>query len=347
MNLQISSAYIPMRLVGPVKIVSAELDGEVNVPLATFEVPLWSSVRRGALISRLTSGISASVLKNCMTRSVLLEADDVKSVFSVQNALDSNFSELEKIALQTSSFVKLQDVSSKIVGNLIYLRFSFDVGDASGHNMSTKASSALLDWIIKKHPYLRYVSLSGNFCTDKKASSVNSILGRGKYVVAEILVPGEICCNKLHTTPQRIVDLNVKKNLIGSIISGSVCTANAHFANMLLAFYLSTGQDAANIVEGSQGVSHAEVRGDDLYFSVTLPNIIVGTVGNGKDLPFVQENLKMLGCLEKRDIGINARRLAIIAASTVLCGELSLLAALTNKDELMRSHLLLERGVKL
>ncbi len=113
---------------------------------------------------------------------------------------------------------------------------------------------------------------------------------------------------------------------------------------MLLAFYLATGQDAANIVEGSQGIVHAEVRGEDLYFSVTLPNIIVGTVGNGKQLDFVQNNLAMLGCMEARAPGANARRLAIIAAATVLCGELSLLAAQTNPGELMRSHIQLERS---
>ena len=35
---------------------------------------------------------------------------------------------------------------------------------------------------------------------------------------------------------------------------------------MLLAFYLATGQDAANIIEGSQGIVHAECADDDLYF---------------------------------------------------------------------------------
>jgi len=79
-------------------------------------------------------------------------------------------------------------------------------------------------------------------------------------------------------------------------------------------------------------------------FSVTLPNLIVGTVGNGKGLPFVEENLRGLGCLEPREPGANARRLAVICAAAVLCGELSLLAAQTNPGELMAAHLTLERG---
>ena len=101
--------------------------------------------------------------------------------------------------------------------------------------------------------------------------------------------------------------------------------------------------DAANIIEGSQGIVHAEMQGEDLYFSATLPNIIVGTVGNGKQHDFVRENLAMLGCHKTREPGMNARRLAAICAATVLCGELSLLAAQTNPGELMRSHVSLER----
>lgn len=172
---------------------------------------------------------------------------------------------------------------------------------------------------------------------------MNGILGRGKYVVAEVIISENICKRVLKTTPEKITQLNIKKNLMGNIIAGGIRTANAHFANMLLGFYLATGQDAANIIEGSQGMTYAEVRGHDLYFSVTLPNVIVGAIGNGKEFDFVRENLKLLGCLDKRLPGENARRLAIIAGCAVLCGELSLLAAQTNPGELMKSHVELER----
>ena len=127
------------------------------------------------------------------------------------------------------------------------------------------------------------------------------------------------------------------------MLAGGIRTANAHYANMLLAFYLATGQDAANIVEGSQGIVHAELRGSDLYVSANLPNLIVGTVGAGKHLAFVRENLTRLDCVSDRNPGENARRLAGIAAACVLCGELSLLAAQTNPGELMAAHTQLER----
>jgi hydroxymethylglutaryl-CoA reductase (NADPH) len=216
-------------------------------------------------------------------------------------------------------------------------------GEASGHNMVTAAAEAILNWILTEYPAMQYVSISGNYCTDKKVSAVNGILGRGKYVVAEIVVPRQICNGILKTTPEKVVDLHIKKNLIGTMLAGGIRSANAHFANMLLAVYLATGQDAANIIEGSQGMVHAEVRDSDLYFSVTLPNLIVGTVGNGKHLEFAKKNLQLLGCAEQRGPMINARRLAVIIACSVLCGELSLLAAQTNQGELMRTHFRLER----
>ena len=101
------------------------------------------------------------------------------------------------------------------------------------------------------------------------------------------------------------MQLNVRKNLIGTLLAGGVRSANAHVANMLLGFYLATGQDAANIVEGSQAIT-MQSAGGCLYFSVTIPNLIMGTVGNGKGLEFVVRNMRRMGLLEEREIGENS-----------------------------------------
>ena len=336
-------AAIPMRTVGPVRIHSEEMNDEVFLPLATFEQPLWPSTHRGAKVCNAAGGIKVLVSDERMTRSVIVEAARVEQLWSVQREIKQKLDVLQSIVAEHSRFAKLLEINSEIVGSLLYLRFEFFTADASGHNMATLAAEKLLNWILANYPELNYVSISGNYCSDKKASAVNGILGRGKHVVAEVIIPELVCKKMLKTTAKRVVELNVKKNLIGGILAGSIRSANAHFANMLLAFYLATGQDAANIIEGSQGIVYAEDRDGALYFSVTLPNIIVGAIGNGKDLPFVQQNLQLLGCQETRVPGANARRLAAIAAACVLCGELSLLAAQTNPGELMRSHLKLER----
>lgn len=338
-------AAIPMRKVGPVRLSGPEVECEALVPLATFETPLWPSVARGARVTAQAGGIRATVFDERMTRSVLVDAPSAQGALELVQFVDGVREALGQVAAATSRFARLKDIHFEVVGHLVYLRFEFTTGDAAGHNMVTRASDALLAWILEKRPECAYGSISGNYCCDKKASAVNGILGRGKYVVAETTISRQLVARYLHTTPAKIADLNLRKNWVGTSLAGGLRSANAHFANMLLAFYLATGQDAANIIEGSQGFTLAEVRGEEeLYFSVTLPNLIVGTVGNGKGLPFVEENLRELGCLETREPGQNARRLALICAATVLCGELSLLAAQTNPGELMAAHLRLERG---
>lgn len=346
-NTMIKNAMIPMQTVGPMAIFGPELTDQVHVPLATYETPLWASVDRGARIStHCGQGICAIITGERMTRSITFEAP---TIVIAQQALQTILQQQEKlqtVVTQSSRFAKLIHIHPEQIGNLLYLRFDFTTGDAAGHNMVTLASEHIQRYILENHPELCYVTISGNFCTDKKVSAINGILGRGKSVIAELLVPRKICQRFLKVSPETIVNVHIKKNLLGSIAAGSLRSANAHFANMLLAFYLATGQDAANIVEGSQGIVHCEVKDDALYFSVSIPNIIVGTVGNGKDLSFVHENLQAMGLTKINEPGKNSRQLAIIAAATVLCGELSLLGALANPGELMQSHIGIERKIK-
>ena len=54
-NTNAQHAVVPMEHVGPVRIVGPEVDGEFMVPLATYETPLWPSVRRGARVRSVRS----------------------------------------------------------------------------------------------------------------------------------------------------------------------------------------------------------------------------------------------------------------------------------------------------
>ncbi|MEL7026852.1 MAG: hydroxymethylglutaryl-CoA reductase [Pseudomonadota bacterium] len=335
---------IPTEWVGPISIIGDVLNEEISVPMATYETPLWPSTGRGARVSRKAGGIRCTLVDERMTRSVVVRAENAEIAYKAWRSLEARQDEIDAVVQTTSRFAKLLEMNRQIVGNLLFIRFECATGDASGHNMVTGAADALLAWILQEYPELEYASISGNFCTDKKVSAVNGLHGRGKYVVAEIDISRELCASQLRTTPEKMAQLNLEKNLIGGTIAGSLRSANAHFANMLLAFYLATGQDAANIIEGSQGIVHAEARPDGLYFSCTLPNLIVGSVGSGKGNDFIEQNLTRLGCKEDREPGANGRRLAVLCAATVLCGELSLLAAQTNPGELMRTHFKMERG---
>ncbi|WP_147915247.1 hydroxymethylglutaryl-CoA reductase [Ruania zhangjianzhongii] len=336
---------IPTRWVGPLRVSGNAVEGDVSVPLATYETPLWPSVGRGARVSqKVDGGIRAVLVDERMTRSVLFTTDGAASAHRAATEIRARFAELAEVVTGSSRFARLLEAHPEIVGNLLFVRFAFSTGDASGHNMATAAAESLMERILSWNLDLEYGSISGNYCSDKKATAVNGVLGRGRNVVAEILIPHDVVRTTLRSDAQRITDLVVRKNLVGSTIAGALRSANAHYANMLLAFYLATGQDAANIVEGSQGITYAEVREEGLYFSCTVPHLIVGTVGNGKHLPHVEYALERLGCRQGREPGENARRLAALMAATVLCGELSLLAAQTNPGELMTAHRRLERN---
>ena len=142
----------------------------------------------------------------------------------------------------------------------------------------------------------------------------------------------------LKTTPEAVVEVNYAKNLIGSAIAGSY-GYNAHFANMVAAIFLACGQDPAHVVEGSIGITSAENVDGDLYFSVTIPDLPVATVGGGTSLEVANEGLNILGVAGSG----KARAFAEIVAGTVLAGELSLVGALA-AGHLARAHQELGRG---
>ncbi|MEM7692631.1 MAG: hydroxymethylglutaryl-CoA reductase, partial [Pseudomonadota bacterium] len=170
---------VPTQWVGPIKITGDVLDEEVSVPMATYESPLWPSTGRGAKVSRLCGGIRCTVVDERMSRSIALRAPNAQEANNAWQSIAARQPELEAVVASTSRFTRLININRQIVGNLLFLRFECVTGDASGHNMVTGAADALQAWLLTEYPVLEYSTISGNFCTDKKVSAVNSILGRG------------------------------------------------------------------------------------------------------------------------------------------------------------------------
>jgi len=70
---------------------------------------------------------------------------------------------------------------------------------------------------------------------------------------------------------------------------------NAHVANVVAAMFLATGRDGAQVVEGANAITTAEVQDGDLYVSVSIASLEVGTVGGGTKLPTQSRGLDILG----------------------------------------------------
>ncbi|XP_051171818.1 3-hydroxy-3-methylglutaryl-coenzyme A reductase isoform X2 [Leptopilina boulardi] len=331
---------VPVGVAGPLKV-----DGEfIHVPMATTEGCLVASTNRGSR-ALINCGVTSRVVADGMTRGPVVRFPNVvrASEAMVWMQITENFNSMKASFDTTSRFARLSKIHIRIAGRHLFIRFVAKTGDAMGMNMLSKGTEKSLHTVQEQFPDMEVLSLSGNFCTDKKPAAVNWIEGRGKSVVCEAIVPANIVTTVLKTTVPSIVDANISKNMIGSAVAGSIGGFNAHAANIVTAIFIATGQDPAQNVASSNCMTLMEPwgpDGTDLYISCTMPSIEVGTIGGGTGLPAQGACLAMLGVkgANSDDPGQNSSKLARIVCATVLAGELSLMAALT-AGHLVKSHL--------
>jgi hydroxymethylglutaryl-CoA reductase (NADPH) len=326
----LGAAQIPMGVAGPVTVDGGAAGGECYLPMATTEGALVASVNRGCSVLETAGGATARVTKRGMTRAPVFRVAGVAEAEALVEWVRDNVDRLREAAEATTNHGELEDVTPYVVGDSVFLRFRYDTKDAMGMNMATIATRAAAE-TVEAETTASLVALSGNLCTDKKPAAINAVEGRGRSVTADVTVPRAVVEERLHTTPEAVAEVNTRKNLVGSAKAGSF-GFNAHVANVVAATFLATGQDAAQVVEGSNAITTAEVREDGLYLSVSLASLEVGTVGGGTALPTQREALELLGVAGGGDPpGSNADALAESVAVGALAGELSLLSALGSR----------------
>lgn len=333
---------VPLGVAGPILV-----NGKTHyLPMATTEGALVASTSRGAKAIVESGGCVTEIVRDGMTRAPVFVCKSAKEAHEIQKFCENKFNEIADEFNSTSNYARLQIIKSNIVGKYIFLRFKCSTGNAMGMNMACKGTDKAIDFIMKQFP-IRLISLSSNACTDKKPSAMNWIEGRGKSIVCEAVIKKEIVEKVLKTSVDAMIEVNYVKNMIGSSVAGSIGGNNAHAANIVTALFLACGQDVAQNVESSNCMTIMEKDSrnpEDLYVSVTLPSIEVGTVGGGTNLSSQSACLKMLG-VHGTDDGNNSSKLASIISSGVLAGEISLIAALSS-GHLLSSHMKLNRKQK-
>lgn len=334
----IGSTQVPLGIAGPIKINGKSY----FLPLATTEGALIASVSRGCKAISSSGGTSALVEKIGITRGPVFRVKNILKKNELEKFLKNNFFEFKKISSKTSKHLILTDYKTNFSGSYFYIRFMFDSMDAMGMNMATIAVSEIVKF-IEKNTKIKCISVSGNYCVDKKPSWINFIEGRGYKVWVETLIKEKDLKDILKTDAKSFYEVWQAKCMIGSIMSGSL-GFNAQFANVIAAIFLATGQDPAHIVEGSLGITTAEIRNKDLYISVYLPSLVIGTVGGGTNLPTQREALSILE-INGGDNGKNSHKFAEVIGSAVLAGEISLIASLA-EGTLGKAHQKLGRGKK-
>ena len=342
----IGATQVPLGVAGPIQLSGEWVDPaeQIYVPLATTEGALVASINRGCSALRAAGGAVVRVDDVGMTRAPVFRTTGIEETRRFVDWIRDHEEDLRQAAEATSRYLKLIDIRPQAFGTSIFLRFRFASGDAMGMNMATIACDELVNEIIEPGTGVPCVALSGNYCVDKKPSAINFLEGRGKRIYAEVNLDEQTLRRSLKTNARELVDVQYRKNLLGSIAAGAM-GFNAHFANVLAAFFLATGQDVAQVAESSMGITCVEPRGPEgVFASVYLPDVPLGAVGGGTALDTQSESLAILGVEPDADnIGAAATRLAEILGATVLAGEISLLSAFTSRD-LARAHEQLARG---
>jgi hydroxymethylglutaryl-CoA reductase (NADPH) len=335
----IGTVKVPIGLVGPLRVNGLFAQGDFYLPLATTEAALVASYNRGAQLITEAGGCSAALLSEGVSRAPCFAFRNMEESGTFMAWLLSQIDQFERVAATTTSHGKLVDMRLTVEGNHIFVNFEYNTGDASGQNMVTIATEAILAYIDENAPVKpQHYFIESNMSGDKKANALAFTSVRGKKVTAEVLIPGELIKKRLHTTPQAM-EQHYRIGAMGSALIGSF-GVQGHYANGLTALFMACGQDVACVAESAVGVSRLEVTDkNELYASVTLPNLMVGTVGGGTGLPSQKACLDMMGL---HGAG-KARALAEVVTALVLGGELSINGAMSC-GEFTRAHQRLARG---
>jgi hydroxymethylglutaryl-CoA reductase (NADPH) len=333
----IGAIQIPLGVAGPIKISGNYVNGNFYIPLATTEGALVASVSRGCKAVSLANGAQVAIHRVGVTRGPVFYTGSIKKSAKLYEWIKNNQGEIAECAEKTSHHLKFKKADVRTQGSYGFVRFYFDTEDAMGMNMVTIATQELAN-LIEKAVGIKCVSVAGNFDIDKKPAWINFINNRGFKVWGEAIISKQIVRDVLKTTPEEIFEVWLAKCMLGSAMSGSL-GFNAHYANIVAAFFAATGQDIAHTVEGSMGITTAKVlENDDLYFSIYLPAVMLGTVGGGTNLATQKEAIGLIGVKKSEE-------LAEVLGGAVLAGELSLLASLA-EGSLASTHQRLGRGGK-
>ncbi len=320
-------AKVPLGIAGPIRVNGEYAQGDFLVPLATTEGTLVASYNKGIKLVNEAGGVNCRVIKDSMQRAPVFIFDTLVKAVDFGKWIKTVASDLKQQAEQGSNYLKYEDLEVYQAGNNVFLRFNFFTGDAAGQNMVNKATFQVCQWILEAYDGIQHFFLESNMASDKKHSFINALNSRGKKVIAEATFSEALLIKNFGVDAhqlQRHLDI---ANL-GGMMAG-VNNNGAHTANALAAMFVAMGQDIANLAESTAGFLHTEVQADgSLHGTITLPSLIVGTVGGGTGLPTQRDCLEMMGCYGSG----KAKKLAEIMAGVALAGEISLGAAMSSLD---------------
>ncbi|HTY67077.1 MAG TPA: 3-hydroxy-3-methylglutaryl-CoA reductase [Alphaproteobacteria bacterium] len=351
-EMKVGAALIPMGIAGPVTVHGEFAKGEYYIPLATNEAALVAGVQRGIKAINLAGGMKALVTFDGMARAPMIEAPDIEAARALCRRVVEDAALVKQLGKEIKDpFVRLEYIEPYQLGTKVVLRLVCKTGDAMGMNGVTKAAADISRALLAMLPGWKLITISSNMCTDKKASHMNVLLGRGKSVQAEVLVPDAVLKQvfKAGVTSRSVERVVFHKCYLGSCLSGTLGGFNVNAANTLAAFFAATGQDLAQVITSASAFVQADAIEGGLHFMLTMPSLEVATIGGGANFGTAKEALTLMGCGgcgTSPDDNANVKRLAEICCVAVAALELNTACAQAAGYEMADSHVALARGEK-
>lgn len=323
----VGAVSIPVGLAGPLAFVGEHVQGSLVAPFATTEGSLVAATTRGARALTESGGVRVRVHSRRMLRAPLFAFSNGDSAARFAAWVVDRLEALREVVRGVSRFAVLVELKPYVIGRDAHVLLSYETGDAAGQNMTTLCTAACCQflqraWAAVDAAEMELCVVEGQMSGDKNLSFLGLVHGRGARVSAECRLPRAVLENVLKVSPERLARAH-HAGTTGALQAG-VIGYNANIANVLAALFAATGQDIACVHESSLGILTLDTSDDELYASLVLPALVVGTVGGGTELPAQSTCLELLGC---RGSG-KVLRLCEIVCGFALALELSSYAAM-------------------
>jgi hydroxymethylglutaryl-CoA reductase (NADPH) len=316
-------ARVPLGVAGPIRIRGSAAHGDFFVPLATSEGTLVASFQHAFNAINRCGGAVALCGQEQVSRAPCFEFAGLVQAGEFAAWLPTKLPALQALTASHSGYCRLQELRTSVIGNTVYVVLEFSTGDAAGQNMVTAAAQLICDRLLDEMPvrpasWMVESALSG----DKRPTALAFKGARGRNVSAEVVLPAKQMERYWRASAFRFAQ--AWSHSVNGIAQTGTIGLQGNVANALAALFIACGQDVACVSEAVTAITRVEqTPAGDIYASVTLPNLIVGTVGGGTSLATARECLAMLGCVGAGQ----ARKFAEICAVVVLAGELAVLGA--------------------
>lgn len=332
----------------------------VYSPRIAIDEEAQRSINYGAwVLGNEKNSCKAMVTGSRVTRSILIKSKDLESASKFDYWFKKEGIEiLKKIVPQKDPFCSLINYKIKTVGEFSYLRGEFFVGSAMGMNMATQQSDdygkclagEAIEGMRMEDPEIRgymsliralsenlgikYLTVSSNWCCDKKQNIINIAEGRGETVDAVCELSEEFL-NSIGTSSREVYNYfsNMvlrnpenpwyRYNVVGKIVAG----------------FFVHGQDMAQTLESTMAVQNVYLTGDGVKYTLQLPSLMIATHGGGVSFnPSAGKFLHEIGCQEyvegKGYRGFNKKfELGEIIATTAAAGEIGYVLRQLVKDD--------------